>query len=277
MNFLKLGYMTIRIWTVVSTNLLNGLVIDMKGKGLSPKVDVLLRDNGDSFGIDTMSLIDVGVTKNPRKITLLNSEITGETGSTGETGETGNPEPIPQPSEPQNHDTNVATNLLLEKLQGKDAEIGKLQDEINTLKKESKKYDKIKKSIEENKEFIDNKEDILKELSELRKSENKRKIKEYEAKYNFNYNENAQDKEIIDKLLSGDVDMELMEKLAERRIKIEATNDISTPGGRNPQNSGDIHENGSTGSTGDENAPSFTTREEYNKILKDMGFNRTRI
>lgn len=66
-----------------------------------------------------------------------------------------------------------------------------------------------------------------------------------------------------------------MEKLAERRIKIEATNDISTPGGRNPQNSGDIHETGSTGSTGDENAPSFTTREEYNKILKDMGFNRT--
>ena len=36
-------------------------------------------------------------------------------------------------------------------------------------------------------------------------------------------------------------------------------------------------ETGSTGSTGDENAPSFTTREEYNKILKDMGFNRTRI
>ena len=55
--------------------------LDMKGKGLSPKVDVLLRDNGDSFGIDTMSLIDVGVTKNPRKITLLNSEITGEPGS----------------------------------------------------------------------------------------------------------------------------------------------------------------------------------------------------
>ena len=137
-----------------------------------------------------------------------------------------------------------------------------------------KKYDKIKKSIEENKKFIDNKDDILKELSELRKSENKRKIKEYEAKYNFNYNENAQDKEIIDKLLSGDVDMELMEKLAERRIKIEATNDISTPGGRNPQNSGEV---GETGSAGDENAPSFTTREEYNRILKDMGFNRTRI
>ena len=249
--------------------------LDMKGKGLSPKVDVLLKDNGDSFGIDTMNLIDVGVTKNPRKITLLNSKITGETGSTGETGETANPEPAPQ--EVENQDTNVATNLLLEKLQGKDAEITKLQDEINALKKESKKYDKIKKSIEENKEFINNKEDILNELSELRKSENKRKIKEYEAKYNFNYNENAQDKEIIDKLLSGDVDMELMEKLAERRIKIEATNDISTPGGRNPQNSGDIAETGSTGSTGDENAPSFTTREEYNKILKDMGFNRTRI
>ena len=254
--------------------------LDMKGKGLSPKVDVLLKDNGDSFGIDTMSLIDVGVTKNPRKITLLNSEITGETGETGETGatgETGNPEPVPQVPETQNQDTNVATNLLLEKLQGKDAEIGKLQDEINALKKESKKYDKIKKSIEENKEFINNKEDILNELSELRKSENKRKIKEYEAKYNFNYNENAQDKEIIDKLLSGDVDMELMEKLAERRIKIEASNDILTPGGRNPQNSGDITETESTGSTGDENAPSFTTREEYNKILKDMGFNRTRI
>ena len=104
--------------------------LDMKGKGLSPKVDVLLRNNGDSFGIDTMSLIDVGVTKNPRKITLLNSEITGETG---------NPKSVPQPSEPQNQDANVATNLLLEKLQGKDAEIEKLQDEINTLKKESKK------------------------------------------------------------------------------------------------------------------------------------------
>ena len=123
--------------------------LDMKGKGLSPKVDVLLRDNGDSFGIDTMNLIDVGVTKKPRKITLLNSKITGETGSTGETGETANPEPAPQPSEVENQDTNVATNLLLEKLQGKDAEITKLQDEITALKKESKKYDKIKKSIEE--------------------------------------------------------------------------------------------------------------------------------
>ena len=253
--------------------------LDMEGKGLSPKVDVLLKDKGDSFGIDTMSLIDVGVTKHPRKIRLLNSEITGETGETGvtgETGETGNPQPAPQPQpQPQpSEDTNVATSLLLEKLQGKDAEIGKLQDEINSLKKESKKYDKIKKSIEENKEFIDNKEDILKELSELRKSENKRKIKEYEAKYNFNYNENPQDKEIIDKLLSGDVDMELMEKLAERRIKIEATSDGSAPGGRNPSNTEDT---GESRSTGDEDAPSFRTREEYNKILKDMGFNRTRI
>ena len=118
--------------------------LDMEGKGLSPKVDVLLKDKGDSFGIDTMSLIDVGVTKNPRKITLLNSEITGETG---------NPEPAPQPQpqpQPPSKDANVATTLLLEKLQGKDAEIGKLQDEINTLKEESKKYDEIKKAIEEN-------------------------------------------------------------------------------------------------------------------------------
>lgn len=245
--------------------------LDLEGKGLSPKVDVLLKDNGDSFGIDTMSLIDVGVTKHPRKIRLLNSEITGETGNP-------NPEPTPQPQpQPPAKDTNVATSLLLEKLQGKDAEIGKLQDEINTLKEESKKYDEIKKAIEENKEFIDSKDDILKELSELRKAENERKIKEYEAKYNFNYNENAQDKEIIDKLLSGDVDMELMEKLAERRIKIEAASDGSTPGGRNPANSGDVGETGDAGGTGDEDAPSFTTREEYNKILKDMGFNRTRI
>ena len=249
--------------------------LDMEGKGLSPKVDVLLKDKGDSFGIDTMSLIDVGVTKNPRKITLLNSEITGETGATGNPNPAPQPQPQPQPQ--PSKETNVATSLLLEKLQGKDAEIGKLQDEINNLKEESKKYDEIKKAIEENKEFIDNKDDILKELSELRKAENERKIKEYEAKYNFNYNENAQDKEIIDKLLSGDIDMELMEKLAERRIKIEASNDGSTHGGRNPSNSGDDGEVGETGSTGDEDAPSFKTREEYNKILKDMGFNRTRI
>ncbi len=250
--------------------------LDMEGKGLSPKVDVLLKDKGDSFGIDTMSLIDVGVTKNPRKIRLLNSEITGETGAAGNP----NPEPAPQPQpqpQPPAKDTNVATNLLLEKLQGKDAEIGKLQEEINNLKEESEKYEEIKKAIEEDKEFLDSKDDILKELSELRKAENERKIKEYEAKYNFNYNENAQDKEIIDKLLSGDVDMELMEKLAERRIKIEASKDGSTPGGRNPANSGESEETGSTGGNGDENAPSFTTREEYNKILKDMGFNRTRI
>ena len=57
--------------------------LDMEGKGLSPKVDVLLKDKGDSFGIDTMSLIDVGVTKSPRKIRLLNSDIAGETGATG--------------------------------------------------------------------------------------------------------------------------------------------------------------------------------------------------
>ena len=224
--------------------------LDMEGKGLSPKVDVLLKDKGDAFGIDTMSLIDVGVTKSPRKITLLNSDITGDT---GDTGETGNPAPAPQPQpQPPSKDANVATTLLLEKLQGKDAEIGKLQDEIKNLKEESEKYEEIKKAIEEDKEFLDSKEDILKELSELRKAENERKIKEYEAKYNFNYNENQQDKEIIDKLLSGDVDMELMEKLAERRIKIEASNDGSAPGGRNPSNSGDTGETGATGSTGDE-------------------------
>jgi len=249
--------------------------LDMEGKGLSPKIDVLLKDNGDSFGIDTMSLIDVGVTKSPRKITLLNSDITGDTGATGEPG---NPQPAPQPQpQPPSKEANVATTLLLEKLQGKDAEIGKLQEEIKTLKEESERYEEIKKDIEENKDFIESKDDILKELSELRKAENERKIKEYEAKYNFNYNENAQDKEIIDKLLSGDVDMELMEKLAERRIKIEASKDGSTPGGRNPGNSGDVGDTGDTGSTGDEDSPSFTTREEYNKILKDMGFNRTRI
>ena len=249
--------------------------LDMKGKGLSPKVDVLLKDNGDSFGIDTMSLIDVGVTKSPRKIRLLNSDITGDTGTAGNPEPTPVPQPQPQPQ--PSKETNVATSLLLEKLQGKDAEIGKLQEEIKTLKEESEKYEEIKKAIEEDKEFLDSKDDILKELSELRKAENERKIKEYEAKYNFNYNENAQDKEIIDKLLSGDIDMELMEKLAERRIKIEASNDGSTPGGRNPSNSGDDGEVGETGSTGDEDTPSFTTREEYNKILKDMGFNRTRI
>ena len=249
--------------------------LDMEGKGLSPKIDVLLKDNGDSFGIDTMSLIDVGVTKSPRKITLLNSDITRDTGATGEPG---NPQPAPQPQpQPPSKEANVATTLLLEKLQGKDAEIGKLQEEIKTLKEESERYEEIKKDIEENKDFIESKDDILKELSELRKAENERKIKEYEAKYNFNYNENAQDKEIIDKLLSGDVDMELMEKLAERRIKIEASKDGSTPGGRNPGNSGDVGDTGDTGSTGDEDSPSFTTREEYNKILKDMGFNRTRI
>ena len=249
--------------------------LDMEGKGLSPKVDVLLKDNGDSFGIDTMSLIDVGVTKSPRKIRLLNSDITGDTGATGNPEPTPVPQPQPQPQ--PSKETNVATSLLLEKLQGKDAEIGKLQEEIKTLKEESEKYEEIKKAIEEDKEFLDSKDDILKELSELRKAENERKIKEYEAKYNFNYNEYTKDKEIIDKLLSGDVDMELMEKLAERRIKIEASNDGSTPGGRNPSNSGDDGEVGETGSTGDEDAPSFTTREEYNKILKDMGFNRTRI
>ena len=50
----------------------------------------------------------------------------------------------------------------MEKLQGKDAEIGKLQQEINALKEESEKYEGIKKAIEENKEFIDSKDDILK-------------------------------------------------------------------------------------------------------------------
>ena len=60
-------------------------------------------------------------------------------------------------------------------------------------------------------------------------------------------------------------------------MKSEASKDGSTPGGRNPGNSGDDGDTGETGSTGDEDKPSFTTREEYNKILKDMGFNRTRI
>ena len=137
--------------------------LDMEGKGLSPKVDVLLKDNGDSFGIDTMSLIDVGVTKSPRKIRLLNSDITGDTGATG------NPEPTPvaQPQPQPSKETNVATSLLLEKLQGKDAEIGKLQEEIKTLKEESEKYEEIKKAIEEDKEFLDSKN--MKRLKKLLK------------------------------------------------------------------------------------------------------------
>jgi len=77
--------------------------------------------------------------------------------------------------------------------------------------------------------------------------------------------------------LSGDVDMELMEKLAERRIKIEASNGGSAPGGRNPQNSKEDTSTGERHKQDYENKPSFTNREEYNQILKEMGFNRTRI
>lgn len=51
--------------------------------------------------------------------------------------------------------------------------------------------------------------------------ENERKIKEYGAKYNFNYNENAEDKEIRDKLLAGDVDMELMENWPGEELKLK--------------------------------------------------------
>ena len=53
--------------------------------------------------------------------------------------------------------------------------------------------------------------------------------------------------------------MELMEKLAERRIKTEAAADGLAPG-RNPQNSGDVIETGSAGSAGGVDKPSFTTR-----------------
>lgn len=120
--------------------------LDMEGKGLSPKVDVLLRDNGDSFGIDNMSLIDVGVTKNPKQITLLNSEITGDTGNTA-------PEPAPQPPA-QNKDTNVATSLLLEKLQGKDAEIGKLQKRLKHLKKNLNNMKRFKKLLKKTKNLL---------------------------------------------------------------------------------------------------------------------------
>ena len=35
-----------------------------------------------------------------------------------------------------------------------------VQDEINSLKEESKQYETIKKNMEENKEFIDSKDDI---------------------------------------------------------------------------------------------------------------------
>ena len=45
----------------------------------------------------------------------------------------------------------------------------------------------------------------------------------------------------------------------------------------NISNTGEPPTGGETGNVGDEDAPSFRTREEYNKILKDMGFNRTRI
>ena len=78
MNFLKSDHMTTPTWTAVYVGIGNEISyeegklfieipdeLDMEGKGLSPKVDVLLKDNGDSFGIDTMSLIDVGVTKSP--------------------------------------------------------------------------------------------------------------------------------------------------------------------------------------------------------------------
>lgn len=38
---------------------------------MSFNVDVLLKDNGDSFEINTMDLSGIGVTKSPRKITML--------------------------------------------------------------------------------------------------------------------------------------------------------------------------------------------------------------
>ena len=182
-----------------------------------------------------MEILNIGVTEKPRNMILYNS--------------------IQDDS------------LLLKELESKNNEINKLKEQLAKSKENSKEITEVKKLLEDNKEFLENKEDILNELASFRNKAKEKEILEIAEKYGFDV-KNKEEEAIIERIRNKDIDLELMEKLVERKAKVDENNlegniDNNSPPGKVNSNKNNKRK--------EDKSPEIKNREDYNKILDELG------
>jgi hypothetical protein len=215
--------------------------LDIKNKGFSPAIQTWLVETPDYYEVADMDIINIGVTEKPRNMILYNSI---------------------QDDSKSNNDS-----LLLRELESKNNEINKLKEQLAKSKENSEEINKVKKLLEDNKEFLDNKEDILNELASFRNKAKQKEISEIAEKYGFDI-KNKEEEAIIERIRNKDIDFELMEKLVERKAKLEENNleeniDNNSPPGKVNSNSQNKQKRDET--------PEIKNRADYNKILDELG------
>lgn len=215
--------------------------LDIKNKGFSPAIQTWLVETPDYYEVADMDIINIGVTEKPRNMILYNSI---------------------QDDSKSNNDS-----LLLRELESKNNEINKLKEQLAKSKENSEEINKVKKFLEDNKEFLDNKEDILNELASFRSKAKQKEISEIAEKYGFDI-KNKEEEAIIERIRNKDIDFELMEKLVERKAKLEENNLEENIDNNSPP--GKVNSNTPNKQKGDE-TPEIKNREDYNKILDELG------
>ena len=209
--------------------------LDIKNKGFSPAIQTWLVETPDHYEVADMEILNIGVTEKPRNMILYNS--------------------IQDDS------------LLLKELESKKNEINKLKEQLAKSKENSKEITEVKKLLEDNKEFLENKEDILNELASFRNKAKEKEILEIAEKYGFDV-KNKEEEAIIERIRNKDIDLELMEKLVERKAKVDENNlegniDNNSPPGKVNSNKNNKRK--------EDKSPEIKNREDYNKILDELG------
>ena len=206
--------------------------LDIKNKGFSPAIQTWLVETPDHYEVADMEILNIGVTEKPRNMILYNS--------------------IQDDS------------LLLKELESKNNE---LKEQLAKSKENSKEITEVKKLLEDNKEFLENKEDILNELASFRNKAKEKEILEIAEKYGFDV-KNKEEEAIIERIRNKDIDLELMEKLVERKAKVDENNlegniDNNSPPGKVNSNKNNKRK--------EDKSPEIKNREDYNKILDELG------
>ncbi|MCL2312959.1 MAG: hypothetical protein FWC41_10830 [Firmicutes bacterium] len=226
--------------------------IDMKGRGISTRADVKIDAEDEAFFYATaFGLRDIAITDTPRTRILCNS-LEGDK------------------KDPKKDKDGVQT--LLDELNEKNKEIDKLKKQNEKLLEDNKKVSKYKNKLEENKEFLESKDEILARITKYDNEAKAKQINEIADKYQFD-TEKEEELAIIEKIMKKDVDLTLMEELAERRAIIKQEEDFirdKKPKGTKLEvddlNLTDIKKK-------EKEHQTFKNRDEYDEILKEIGLN----
>lgn len=232
--------------------------IDYKGKGFSPRFKGDLVNMGDHYEAINGKMDSVALTESPRNKIFYNSIIENEDNINDNNNEGDN--------------TMGNSEDYARIISEKDTEIGVLRTKNQDLEKYKTDYNTLKSDYDT---LVTEKADLEQKLSDKEKE-----VESFKDKAS-KYDETIEESKVayIKEKLGDDITEERLEVLKKNDMEtLEALFKDSVPErtpDSPPEGGSDTNNDGSDG--GDDDAPTFKNREEYQKHTADMGNSPTNI